>query len=140
MREWLNKPVPYKNVLVSYGVCFLLALGGVFLTLNLIAESKGRRDQSCTQSERKHLEDVKQLRRTYAYLVDPAKFGDRKGSDLYNVVLAQIERTERQARIDPAPKFCDEPGIGLPEPDPVLPTSPFAVPPSPKPDVTLPQK
>jgi hypothetical protein len=87
-------------------------------------ESRERRDQTCTISERQHQQDVLQLRRTYRYLVDPEQFGDRKGSDLYNVVLAQIGRTENEARIDRAPHFCDEPGIGLPEPDPVLPTRP----------------
>jgi hypothetical protein len=90
-------------------------------------EGRERRDQSCMLSERQHLQDVIQLRRTYRYLVDPEKFGDRKGSDLYNVVLAQLGRTERQARIDRAPQFCDEPGIGLREPDPRIPQRPFGI-------------
>jgi hypothetical protein len=35
-----------------------------------------------------------------------------------------LSTTEAEARMDDAPPFCDDEGIGLPEPDPVVPPRP----------------
>ena len=85
-------------------------------------ESKGRRDQSCRISESQHKADVDGLRRTYDYLKQLTP--RQRRSPINRAILANLPVTEREARMDPAPPFCDEPGIGLPEPDPVLPKRP----------------
>lgn len=99
----------------------------------LAAETAERRDQSCRLFEGQHLADVEQLRRTYDYLEHPAK-----GTEgLVPLILAQLPETERKARTDSAPAYCDEPGalaeaegkppVGLPEPDPVVPCRPKSI-------------
>lgn len=105
-------------------VTSLLALVSIPLLYDKISdEGKGRRDQSCRQSEAKHLADVQELRRTYRFLTDPAK---RRllGRGLARLIILTLPQREREARVDPAPPFCDEPGIGLPEPDPTVPKRP----------------
>ena len=92
-------------------------------------ESRGRRDQSCSLSEREHLEDIRTLRRAYRrtpkaleFYLQVAPRGFRPF--LRNAVYADLARLEKEARVDRAPEFCDAPGIGLPEPDPVVPKRP----------------
>ena len=85
----------------------------------IVAENRERRDQSCALSERDHLADVKRLRRTYAYLRRLPR--DEWGTNLTREVVRGLPDLEREARVDVAPAFCDEPNIGLPEPDPKLP-------------------
>jgi hypothetical protein len=96
----------------SVGIAF-------YAVYSLQAESEERRDQMCRLFEGDHMADVIRLERTYEFL-------DRTGkTDLSNSLRAEILRSlpelEREARNDSAPEFCDEEGIGLPEPDPVLP-------------------
>ena len=86
------------------------------------AESRARRDQSCRISEETHKDDVDSLRRTYKYLLDLTP--RQKQTTFNRALLANLPNVERKARQDPAPPFCDEPGIGLPEPDPVVPKRP----------------
>ena len=86
------------------------------------AEGVERRDQSCDISEAKHKADVVQLERTYAYLLSLSP--REKRSSINRAVLANLPNVEREARLDPAPSFCDEPGVGLKEPDPKIPARP----------------
>ncbi len=86
-------------------------------------ESRGRRDQSCRQSEAKHQADVNELKRTYRFLTNPKKRA-LLGPGLARLIILTLPAREREARVDPAPPFCDEPGIGLPEPDPKIPERP----------------
>jgi len=88
-------------------------------------EGLGRRDQACTISERKQLADVQQLRRTYAYLLSLSPRERR--SRLNMAVLQQLPSVEQEARFDDAPKFCDQPHLGLPEPDSKIPKRPRAL-------------
>lgn len=82
-------------------------------------EARIRRDQSCTQDERRHLDDVTRLKRTYAFLSHLPT--SEYGTSLTVAIVRQLPEVENEARHDVAPPFCDEPGIGLPEPDPRLP-------------------
>jgi hypothetical protein len=108
-------------------VASLVALASVPLVyIKISNEGRERRDQTCTQSEREHLVKVQELRRTYGFLTNPKK---RRllGPGLTKLVILGLPRTEREARVDPAPPFCNEPGIGLPEPDPVIPPRPHGL-------------
>lgn len=88
-------------------------------------ESAQRRDQSCSLFERKHLDDVRQLRRLYRYLVGLSVVD--RNTTLTKEIVRGLPRLERQAHIDRAPQYCDKPGIGLPEPDPVIPKRPASL-------------
>lgn len=93
-----------------------------FLYTKIQLESKNRRDQACLRDESSHLDDVRALGQTYRYL-EQLKPSERKQT--INVfILRNLPQTEQKARHDSAPDFCDEPGIGLREPDPVLPPRP----------------
>lgn len=85
-------------------------------------DTRTRVDESCKISERGHLEDVRQLRQTYRYLLQltPAE----RQQPLNRFIIGQLPRTEREARTDNAPSYCDRAGVGLPEPDPVIPKRP----------------
>lgn len=82
-------------------------------------EAVERKDADCVKDERDHFAKVNQLAQTYTFLktADP-------DSDLYQAVLPQLPEIEAEARRDLAPEYCDEPNVGLPEPDPVIPPRP----------------
>lgn len=92
-------------------------------------EGEQRRDQTCALFENAHLNDVKQLRGTYRYLVHLPR--NEWGTSLTKAIVVSLPQTEAKARRDDAPAYCDEPGakaeargakpVGLPEPDPALP-------------------
>jgi hypothetical protein len=85
-------------------------------------EGVERRQQSCQLFESDHLADVQALRRTYHYLGGLSARERRTG--INRALLVNLPRTEQEARTDSAPDFCDKPGVGLPEPDPVVPERP----------------
>jgi hypothetical protein len=89
-------------------------------------ETKERRHQICLSAEREHLGNVTRLLRTYDYLqeLDP----QRPLSLLNKAILRQLPDVELEARTDQAPEFCDEPDLGLPEPDPLVPPRPDSIP------------
>lgn len=84
-----------------------------------VVESRNRRDEACTISEREHLQDVDKLRRTYSYL--DALTPIEVSQTINQFIIANLNEQEENARRDVAPSYCDEQGIGLPEPDPTLP-------------------
>lgn len=103
-----------------------VAAAGVALALTVTLvfqferEQAERRDQLCGLFEADHLADVKVLQGRYRLLSDP----DRRallGPGLTRLVVLGLGEIEREARTDTAPEFCDAAGVGLPEPDPVLP-------------------
>lgn len=127
-----KRTVAFALIIVSFG-----CIGGIYLSVEAAKdagdaadqakhaissfkkESFQRRDDSCEISEREHLTDVKALRQTYKY-IDSLKPDEVKDT-LNQFIIANMPQTEQNARIDVAPEYCDEPHIGLPEPDPVLP-------------------
>jgi hypothetical protein len=96
----------------------LLAILALYL---VVVDSTERRDQMCQLFEADHLADVNRLERTYRFLSSPAARDDEA---LLQVALVELPELEREARVDSAPDFCDEDGLGLPEPDPVVPDRP----------------
>lgn len=96
------------------------------------AITRDSRDQFCLLAERDHRGKVRQLRETYEYLTDIPNRD--KASTLNTFIVANLPRTEQDAVTDQAPTICDRPGLGLPEPDPVLPRRPRLdfTPPAPK--------
>lgn len=92
-------------------------------------EARDRLDQACTRDERNQKRDVETLRRTYDYLVREQREGRSLASGINRAVLIGLPRTEADAREDDALPACDKPGVGLPEPDPVLPKRPKSLPP-----------
>ncbi len=109
--KWIkNRPWFITTIL-----CFL----AVFLSYYLPAqESKKRRDQTCALLEATHKRNVDNLNSTYDYI---SELKEREVHDTLTIfVLRNLPQAETSTRIDDAPQFCDEPGIGLPEPDPVI--------------------
>ncbi len=120
--------VPLIWKAIAAGAMVLAAsavLVAVVLFVKLEDEGAGRRSQSCELFEAGHLADVKGLRRTYGYLAGLST--EQRAEPLNRLLLRVLPETEREARIDRAPAYCDEPRIGLPEPDPVLPERPAAL-------------
>ena len=115
-------------------IAALAALGSVAAGFyRLEREQTERRNQTCTLNEGDHLQDVTELRRTYKRLPQALEFyletaPERLRPFLRNAIASDLVRLEKEARIDAAPQFCDEPGIGLPEPDPVIPKRPKGLP------------
>lgn len=88
-------------------------------------ETVERVEQDCLKEERDHLKDVKNLRRTYRFLLGyPVSAHD---DPLYVALIQTLPQTESAARTDNAPPYCDRPNVGLPEPDPVIPERPKAL-------------
>jgi hypothetical protein len=90
------------------------------------SETKNRIDQLCTVQETKQKSDVDALAQTYRYLAGLS--GDELSQSLNKAVLAGLPRVIREAETDDAPRYCDDPGVGLPEPDPKLPKRPKNIP------------
>lgn len=115
--------LPWRRVAATALVLAAVACAlTAYLFARLDGESAIRTDQVCRLFETDHLADVTRLRNTYAYLdALPAK---ERGAPLNRALLRQLPQLEDEAGTDQAPEFCDEPGVGLPEPDPVLPKKP----------------
>lgn len=108
-------------LVITVGLC-------AFVTVAIVsfnAEQAERRDQSCAITEGQQRDEVVQLRRTYDYLLSlsPAERRD----PLNRAILAQLTQTEARAKQDNAPEFCDDDGVGLPEPDMPVPDRPLAL-------------
>lgn len=111
---------------VRESVLYLFVLVVVVLgVLRLGSESDERADQTCQIFEGQHLADVRQLRDTYRYLLQLSPVEKRDGINRY--VIGRLPETEKRARTDTAPEFCDDDGVGLPEPDPEVPERPRAL-------------
>jgi hypothetical protein len=68
-----------------------------------LVDQRERLDQLCTLFETSHLEDVRQLRRTYRYLAQLSQ-AERQAT-INRFILAQLPTTEREAQTDSAPDF-----------------------------------
>lgn len=101
------------------------------LAARIERESVYRRDQACRGLELGHRQEVKDLRRTYDfYAKPPPSFADLLDNPL---VLDGLRDDIKDAAKDQdqfgvfVPKYCDAPGIGLKEPDPIVPKVPERV-------------
>lgn len=101
-------------------------LASVWLWDQLRDEGVQRRDQSCLIQEAKQRSDVAALKRTYDYLSGRTSYPQTQ--ELRRIALAGLPRAFHEAELDDAPPFCDELGVGEPEPDPPLPERPAGLP------------
>lgn len=98
------------------------------LSVSIQKEGAERRSQNCTTFEGAHRQEVDRLNQTYAYILKltPAE----RRTTLNRTVIAGVPRLETEASSDSdnegvlVPSYCDEPGVGLPEPDPIVPKRP----------------
>jgi hypothetical protein len=91
-------------------------------------EAEVRRSQTCETFEGAYAEQIRRLENTYVFLLLP---GIRERSpDLYDFALRELPTLERGAESDDdpfgprVPAYCDDPNVGLPEPDPKVPRRP----------------
>lgn len=108
-----------------FGCTVFLVIFGVRLehaVNNFQREGQERRNQTCVIFERQQITNVRLLQNTYDFLLGltPAQRHD----PLNRFIRKQLPQTEAEARLDPSPPYCDEPGAGLPEPDPKVPPRP----------------
>lgn len=114
------------------GLALLLASASLLLNGLLydrgISEAAERRDQNCLSFEGKHAQEVRDLDDQYAFLLTaPRERWDDTQTFVYERTLPALER-EAVRDNDPlgerVPAYCDEPGVGLAEPDPCIPKRP----------------
>lgn len=102
----------------------------VVLFASLSTESSERRDQNCQSFEGAHLQEVEGLANSYKLLAaSPPDGWDRT----QRFVAGLLPKAEREAARDDdglgvrVPDYCDEPHVGLPEPDPCVPGRPHGL-------------
>lgn len=92
------------------------------------ADTRERRNQACTGSEATHKQEVIDLERSYRFYKDPPQeFRNLLANPLFKKSFLEAERAAIQDGDqygEFVSKFCDDPGIGLPEPDPTIPERP----------------
>ena len=125
---WRTVGILWRNLVPFFAICLAAAavLGVADQQQKLAGQARQqqreiteRRDQTCRLFEGQHLADVERLRKTYEYL---ERLPRREyGTPLTVAVVSGLRELERTARVDTAPRFCDAPDTGLPEPDPELP-------------------
>jgi hypothetical protein len=109
--------------LVALYVFMFLAVAGVVAWLE--HEGDVRADGQCHIFEGDQRDEVEQLANTYEYLRQAQRLPPEKVDEqLIQFALAQLPQTIAKAEEDQAPGYCDEPDVGEPEPDPVLPAKP----------------
>lgn len=112
--------------LTAWLLTVIIWFGGTGLALHQIqSEGHTRADQVCKIFEDAQHDQVDELQRTYDYLVKltPAEVH----STLNVAILTHLPQQEADAHIDRAPQFCDDPGLGRPEPDDPIPVRPAKV-------------
>jgi hypothetical protein len=112
------KMVARRLTLAVVGLAVAVGIG----FFQLRSEANARRDQTCTLFERQHSSTVSRLRDTYSYLEDlaPHERDDRINA----AVLAGLPKLEQEAQANVEPDFCNEDGVGQPEPGAVIPRRP----------------
>jgi hypothetical protein len=68
--------------------------------------------------------EIRDLQRTYDFLLRQPPRDLQNDQTLAGEIVRGLAQIEEEAHRDNAPAFCDEPGIGLPEPDPMIPHRP----------------
>lgn len=120
IRRWL--PVV---AIVMATVALGVSVGLVFWAVH---EGTDRRDEACRGLELNHKQEVIELDRTYKFYADPPP--GFEGLLKNPLVAKSLREAERAAKDDQdrygvyVPSYCDDPGVGLKEPDPVVPARP----------------
>lgn len=101
---------------IAYGlVALFFAAGGGYV----LHESAVREDGQCRIFEKDEEQAVQQLETTYLFMT-----GRDEDAELYDVALEGLPRAEAEAVSENAPGYCNDEGVGLPEPDPTIPERP----------------
>lgn len=91
-------------------------------------ESTQRRDQSCRGWEKAHAQEIKELKRSYAFYRDPSPALKPLLDNPISLIVLRERVRNAQSDQDQfgqfVPKYCDEPGVGVKEPDPKVPKTP----------------
>jgi hypothetical protein len=102
----------------------MLAVGVAFFALlKVYVEGNHRRDEACTLFERMHAADVKKVTDTVRFIAHPPP----RLAGLVNLARAQLPVTFADAEASTEPGYCNEPGVGLPEPGPRVPPRPASL-------------
>lgn len=113
-------------------VSVVLYVRSVDATDKITAETNERRDQACRGAEGLYKTELESLRQTYDLFANPPKGLEELVRDPR--LVQQLHEQERDARKDNdrfgqfVTPSCDDPGIGLPEPDPEVPKRPKGLP------------
>lgn len=110
------------SVAFSVYMSLSVSIGNKQLLAKVSSESRKRQDQTCSVFERAFAVDVEQLSGTYKYILQLTP--EEKKNTLNRVIISQLPAIEARTHEDRAPAFCDKPGVGLPEPNPVIPKRP----------------
>jgi hypothetical protein len=96
-----------------------LAVSNRALIDRIEKDRNARRNDTCVTAERQEATSVKAVIRTYAFLRTLPR--SERGTAITRAIVRNLPMTYANAKADRAPKYCDEPGVGLPEPGPRLP-------------------
>jgi hypothetical protein len=126
LRRALESWLPYLAAFAAAGYTFFSTSAVID---NFKQEIRDRRSATCQSFESSHLQEVRQLSNTYAYLesLTPAERKTSINKFVYRISLPQLEAEARSDQDNIGifvPGYCDLPGYGLPEPDPKVPTRP----------------
>lgn len=92
------------------------------IAIRVDRDARIRVNESCATAEQRYKAAVEQLANTYRYVV--ALSPEERRSTLNQFVIKAVPKQEADLRgLTPA-KFCDDPNIGLPEPNPTVPARP----------------
>lgn len=104
-----------------------------YLVTKIDSEGKDRRDQTCRGWEKVHAQEIKDLRRSYGFYTDPNLPPSLKQLVKNPISIAVLRERIRNAKSDLdqfgqfVPPYCDEPNVGVKEPDPKVPKMPAQV-------------
>lgn len=120
-------------LLAAMALATLSILFSVLLYSKAESESVKRIDQNCTLFEYDHKSDVNAYQLSLDRYRDTIKFLDKyKNEPSQRVLITAVKeglpkqrvdlaKDRKRALHDTAPSYCDEPNVGLPEPDPRIP-------------------
>jgi hypothetical protein len=113
-------------------ICLIIATFSVAIAAYAVwgiqNEADVRRSQTCESFESAYAEQIRRLENTYVFLTLPGI--KERSPDLYALALRELTALETAARKDSdpfgprVPDYCDDEGVGLPEPDPKVPRRP----------------
>lgn len=130
MRAHLRR---YGDMWLPYLAAFAVAAYTFFSVHALInkqnATNRERRNDTCLGFEGTHRQEIRNLENTYKYLLSVPPAERRRGLSGF-ILRFSLPEAERAAMRDDdfdgvyVPHYCDEPNVGLPEPDPTVPQRP----------------
>ena len=133
-RSWLQLAaflIVAIAAIVSYKQAYQAGQDAKQAITRIAEEGKERRGQICLSFETTHLNEVQRLTDTYRFLRNLPE--SERDTTLTKAIVQNLPQLERDAKSDQdsdgifVPGYCDDKGVGLPEPDPVVPERPKEV-------------